>query len=385
MANNIWESGSTKVAQVHTLEVDSQTDGDVWVVLLEDYLGNSDSVTFTSTAAATTAEIMNSLGAQIVAATATGNAPWSGITATEDDTTLTLTGTAGQPFTVTPTVTGTGTWDVDTDTTECSGPNLYNDPQNWSLQAIPVNTNDVIIPYYASNDIYGYDASGIEHASFTVEDGCPIAIGSPLKYLSIEVSTTGTFTLGGLGLSYINSTCSDNDGVMSVRNAGTGGGDYGSSLNLDGDGIHTVTIDAPGNAKIGLGVLGSSSMSIVAQVIIRNGIVELGTITSSPNLTIYAGRVTLKSALTTVTVHGGILYHNKGSITTMSVRTNGTVDASRDQTAKTITNTSVFRGSTLNDPLGVYTFTNGIDYQYCDLGDAEVKHGPHRTWTPSAI
>src|SRR6185369_8104257 len=142
MAVNRWLGGASAVAQVDTLVVGGTIEvGDLFNVTIN---GKTVSVAAATTViASVVAQILAALQASTIAefAEQTYASTSPNITATAN--------TTGKPFTLTvlSTEAGGGALDAQTfttsTTTASSGPNDWGAASNWSLAAVPVNTNDV--------------------------------------------------------------------------------------------------------------------------------------------------------------------------------------------------------------------------------------------------
>ena len=406
MAKIRWTGLSMAVAQVNTETPATVEIGDIFAVRLSDKSGNSYEISFTATAA-TVQNVVEGLKALAVAAATAAVAPWNAVTCTEDDTAMTITAdTAGEPFWVSTTATDGGGADTQTLTdasvTAVKGPNIYNDPQNWSGYAVPIAADDVVVPRNATSAIYGYDASSVNLDSFEVEEGCVIAIGAQGRYLDIELGSAKTMTLGGTGLTYVNATCSDNNGVITVAKCGSSGGAGAYSTYIKGAGFTTLDVNIASSERLGLAMFGGETATYTT-INILNGVVGVGDGVTATTLNVSAGTVDSQPAITNVNMRGGILHlhgaagtgliiyagtvydYINGTHASVDIRADGVMDCTKDLSGRTYLLCEVRRGSNLNDPFGTITFGAGIDFIDCDLGDATVKHGQHRTWTPTAV
>ena len=123
---------------------------------------------------------------------------FSEITALASTDTVTLTAdVAGLPFTVTSSVSGgTGTIGAVSDDTAATGPNSWDNADNWSGGVVPVNSDDVII---ANTDVpitHGLDQSAVTLATLRVDRSFTGHIG--LDYAAVATSADGLTTDNGV-------------------------------------------------------------------------------------------------------------------------------------------------------------------------------------------
>ena len=103
-------------------------------------------------------------------------------------------------------------------------------------------------------------------------------------------------------------------------------------------------------------------------------------------LAILAGTHTHKSGtVTTLTIDGGTCYYlGTGTITTLKVGSDATIDFSRDLRAKTVTNAAqLYAGATVSDPNAVVTWSAGLKLNRCTISEVNLDVGQDRTVTPS--
>jgi hypothetical protein len=130
---------------------------------------------------------------------------------------------------------------------------------------------------------------------------------------------------------------------------------------------------------------------------------ELGTGVTATTITQSAGTIINRASatVTTLTQTGGTFDHRGGTITTANIAGNflfssaatvgtayvtsgGVVDATKDARSKTFTNYHMYGGSSLKDPAGTITFSNGIKL-YCKPKDSVIDLPARRTYTLGAI
>uniref|UniRef100_A0A6M3LAY0 Uncharacterized protein n=1 Tax=viral metagenome TaxID=1070528 RepID=A0A6M3LAY0_9ZZZZ len=366
MAAIVWKGGATAVAQVNTEQPALMDIADTFTIVLTDYQGFSDSITYTA-AAATAKDVVEGLMALAVAAKAAGAYGWKDVTCTENDVLLTITAdTAGQPFYVTASSVG-GTL-TDASVTACAGNNIATQNENWVGGTAPADGDSIVIPADAAYDIYGADMTDKEIVGFTIEEGCTIDIGARNKPLALDLTYSAAAydaNLAGIGTQFLNLTNTD---AVNITESGSAPGDGQYSKNLRGDAVSVTVACADGES---VGIAGGSG--------------EAMTITT---LTINSGDVTIAAAVapTTINVNGGtVFYHSTGTATTVNIGPSGTVDKRNTLNTCTFTNVNMFAGAKLYDPYKTITLTNGVDLEQCGIEDVTLELGKHITVTPSAV
>ena len=117
----------------------------------------------------------------------------TGVTATGSATVILTADTAGVAFSVTGSATQGGGADDQAlnrvATTKNEGPNDYSSVDNWSLDAIPVNTDDVFIEG-AFTILYGFDQSAVELDSFN-ESGAQIGTNPASGWRPVPLQVRG--------------------------------------------------------------------------------------------------------------------------------------------------------------------------------------------------
>ncbi len=93
-------------------------------------------------------------------------------------------------------------------------------------------------------------------------------------------------------------------------------------------------------------------------------------------------RVDGNETITTAKIDAGTLvYEGDGIITTLIVGADGDADFSRVQQSRTVTNCSIYAGSTLTDTHSTVTWTNGVSLIRCGFGDVTLDIGTHKDIT----
>ena len=318
--------------------------------------------------------------------------------------------TAGVPITVTASTDGAPTATV-SDDTAASGPNFWNDADNWNGAALPAAGDTLIIADTAVSILYGltdttnYARIDID-ASFTGSIGLPATNAN-----SYPEYRTRYLTLG--------------DGLGSITvNIGSGTGAHPSRCYIDFANA-TVTLTVLDGAANQLDYpmeflnLGSSSTAQVfgggvlfddsttgtissIKVVNRSGTrsqprIETTSAVTTTTVEVYGGTATLYGSGTTlkardgaiVTVAGAaafpnvtvsgraeILWESSGGIATMlTVQAEGKIDFGRTSSTKTVAACDIYATATVLDSLDIITWTAGIDLVGCRLKDVTLDLG----------
>ncbi len=384
MATNIWLGCTTAVAQVDTFTPDTVEVDDVFTLTITDDAGNTHAVSYTATAA-TVANVTAGLTAAWNADTHRLCTP---ITAADETTYMTLTAdTAGVPFSVASTTTDGGGNDTQTLTraagTANSGPNDYGVVNNWSLGAIPVDTNDVVVPPGTPAILYGLNQASVAIASFTEMAGHANAIGriDDYGYLYCLRIDPDALTLEGSGslcaidigtaaidvfVNHTGSPSATGRQVVYLKGSAIdeviGRNGYGSIGRYPG---HTATVTGGFELTGGYWTIGAGTT--VTGTTLRARSAYAYVYASVPTVTIDANAHYYQEAgawTTGYVLDGGKVYPNAaGTYATTKVYEGGEVDKSQTFTSVTFTNTEVYGTSNpINDPLEQITFTNAITH-----------------------
>ena len=360
--------------------------------------------------------------------TTTGNLipEYNEITATSAAGVVTLTHkTKGVPFTVTEVVTtaGTGTAVIAV-ATAATGPNFWDNVDNWSASTKPVSTDDVIFDHGSVPVKYALDQNAITLTSLTIEMGYTGFIGLPETNIDAgstasyseyretvhKISAT-TVTIGGgegNGSGRIKLDTGTNATTQTILNTGqaleTGVPAYlwnsGSATNninvLKGSvgvAIFAGTVATITNLRIGkitstIGdvTLRAGSGLTLTNVIGGGGTVELDSATTLIDMT--DGQLTLLSGThAELNVDGGAcLYQSTGTLTQGRVGPGGALDCSQNPNARTFTNLELSEGSTYKDPHQSVTYTNPIQLPRTGIYKlTEIDLGTHYTLQVGAI
>lgn len=384
MAINTWLSRALAVAQVDTITPGGTIEvGDIFIVTIN---GKSCSYPATGT---TVASVCTGLVAALQAMTA---AEFTEITWTDSTTHITATGvTAGKPFTITASTTESngGAADAQTfvqaTTTAATGPNHWDDINNWSLGAVPVDTNDVDVDLSRGSIWYGLGQSAVTLASLDIyssgettntlglpeinEDGeyteyrtKDLQIGATLYrhntrspfvrvdfgsvQTAIEVRETGTESGEGVPACLLKGTNASNTAELKRGKTGLG---Y-----FLGEACTIATLRVAPDAECVLGEL----VALTTVVSLGNTLIQ----TAATTITVEEGttRVIGTGAVTTLNCEGGICYYeSSGTVSTANIGP-GTVDCSGDISPRTFSVTNLEAGGQIIDPNQTITHTAGI-------------------------
>jgi hypothetical protein len=407
----IWLGAAQATAQVNTITPANVGIGNVFTVTI-----NGKSVSFTATAA-TVANVTAGLAAALEAST---EPEFSEITWTDSTTHVTATGLAdGAPFTQTSTATG-GTATLTTLTTvNASSPNHWSVAANWSGAAVPASTDTVIVSGDKPDILYGLAQSAVTLASLTVGASYSGAIGLPDRNLSgggyneyrptyLAISATAVSIGGGFGQGSGRIKLDTGTAVTTVNVQATGAPAEPGVEAFLWKGSNTANVLNVVSGSVGVAVLPAEVAEVVT-LRIGGGTdaarpqVRLGTGVTLTNVTMEGGdvltgsgagtitkidgvlTVTDTAAVTTLHNDGGTLYwQSSGTITTLNTGNDGVSDFSRDLRPRTVTNSNLHAGGTINDPMRTVTWTNGVVLVRCNHTEVTLNLGTHITTTVAA-
>ncbi len=381
MANAIWTGGAQSVAQVTTITL-----GGTWASAdtATITIGVTKSVTYTCGASETPSTVAAALKALAAAETAP---EFLELTWTVNGAVVTGTGAVGIPCTVSASkVSSAGTTTV-ANPTVATGPNFWSNPNNWSAGAVPANGDTVSIAGDAKI-FYGLPTISLSLVKLEMQSGqlgLPnMRSGTYVEYRSrVAVITCPDVKLGtgtGRGPSLARLRVSGASTIL------VGGSQYGASLTSGAQNttppIELQADDAGTNINVLSGDVGLATdpgqtltcgtvrCAEGASVRIGRGLTVSSLINTGrsstqsniTNVTVDNGTVELQESatVTTLTVRGGRVVHNSSGTITTAVVGPGTMDASHDVRARTITNLTLNKGGSLNDPYRLVTVTNGI-------------------------
>lgn len=330
---------------------------------------------------------------------------------------ITLLGDAyGRPMgTVTATKSSTsGTITSDgTGTIAASSPNHFSTAANWSGNAVPVDSDDVVFDNKAvASCLYGLTPASLTPATLTITNGFRYSIGLPAVNASQSVSFDEHLSTY-LVLDGATTTIIDAPNANKIKI------DFGSTLSaivvrntgqtdepntppcLIKANVNTSTLTVEGG-RVGVNYEPKTTGSLASVFV--NGqspTVDIGNTTTLPILNVSSGTVTCESTVTTIKVTGGSLSYSGGTVTTLTIDggvftqvgtgtvttcylVGGTLDCSVNSRARTITNFSMYAKTALLDPLGTITFTNGIDL-FCKPQDVVLDLPSRKTYSLSDV
>jgi hypothetical protein len=295
-----------------------------------------------------------------------------------------------------------------------TGPNFFDNADNWSGGVAPVNTDDLVFDHQAAADCkYKLSQGSLQLASVTVTEGFKQSLGLPAintassgypfdepneQYLTLSSATLVNIDASGAGhvkidtgsaASTITVTGSGSSSERNVPPVLVQANHSSSVVNVVSGSVGLCFESALSGQVSAVYVGGGSSPRLiigsgvtVATANTASGVCEVNGAVTTVNCT-GGTHIQHAGAVTTATVSGKFDQRGTGTVTTMSL-SGGTLDCSRDIRARTVTNCSVYRGSTIADPAGTLTFTNGIDL-YCKPSQATLDLIANKTYTISAI
>lgn len=316
------------------------------------------------------------------------------ITATASGAVVTLTrDTPGDPFTMTTSDSGSGSA-TEATATAATGPNFYNNADNWSLAAVPIATNDVFVDDSSVSILHGMGQSAVALNSFTVSRNYTGTIGLPktnaagyveyrADYLAIDAATITIGRGEGSGSSQIKIDSGSTQTAITVES--TGSPPFGLEAFL-WKGTHASNTLEVHEGTVGVAIFGGEVATILTLLntagevrcssgttlsggshVVTNGSgsMELHsnvvTLTNSSGTILFGGSATL----TTLNLEGGTVnYQSSGTITTANIGgtlRGATLDFSGDNSSRTITNAVSLRlNGRIVDPLQTVTYSAGI-------------------------
>lgn len=363
MANNAWRhAANTAVAQIWKGTITTTTNGHTYSVTITDDDGTTATITYTVVNPPDTTTTLVATGF-ITAWNASLNPLVARFTATQSSGQVILTSdTTGVPAVFS--TGGTGTWSGTGNTTSNVGNSDYETSANWTLDAVPASTNDVLFQQGAVSVLYSLDQSGVDIGDFRVSKGCSSQFGYFDKgighYLQIDPDLFRYEGNGSLAMFDIGSAAI----AAYIEAYGSPSGTGYHTVYFKGSGVTTLTVN---KGNVGVAALDADTATITT---IQTGYVS--TQASDVSLTVGSGTTlttwhhgggvgvcrcaatTLNllantqmttegsGAITTVNVYGGTHYLNStGTITNLNIY-GGTVYLDRNETARTVTNTTFY-------------------------------------------
>jgi hypothetical protein len=302
-------------------------------------------------------------------------------------------------------------------TTTSTGPSDWSSTANWSLGAVPVSTDAVVIENSTVDILYGLANAAVTLASLTIRAsytgriGLPVFTGSYAEYRTRYLTIGATLVsigegpgpgsgrirlaLGSVqGTVTVWKTAAPNDSplesfILTGSHASNVVTAYGGSVGI---GVEqgqatavTATATANGDAHIRIG---SSSVAPTLTTVNQYGLTSDVEIWSAfTTLTKLGGKTLVQGtgAITTIDARGGLIDHRStGTITTLGLNNApATIDFSRNLGGCTATTTTMYKGTGLSDPVKKVTYSNGILLKYCKLSEVNLDLGSNTTLTPS--
>ncbi len=348
------------------------------------------------------------------------------ITATSTAGVVTLTRkTEGTPFTLTQSENSTlGVITGPTEVTAATGPNHFDNADNWSGSTVPVSTDDVVLDHGSVPIKHALDQNAITLTSLTIEMGYTGFIGLPETNIDagatasyseyretvLKISAT-TITIGGgsgngsgrikLDTGTVNTTINCfgtgqalETGVPSfLWNSGTATNNVNILKGSVGVAIFAGDIATITNLRVGkiTSTIGDVTLRCGSGLTITNVTMGGGTVTLESTTTLVDmtdGQLTLLSgAQAALNIDGGTcFYRSDGTLTQGRVGADAALDCSQDPRARTFTDLELLEQSSFKDPHKSITFSNPIQLPRTGVEKLkEIDLGSHYTIQRGAI
>lgn len=343
-------------------------------------------------------------------------------------TTVTLTeDTAGVPHTITVATTEAGggaadaqTWSI-SNTTPATGPNFWDDVNNWDTGATPADTDTVYIENSKIDILYGLSQSSIELTALNIAASYTGKIGLPrtnsdgyaeyrTRYLTIDATTVNIGYGAGAGSSRINLSMPDLATTVNVDKTGAGiedgvppllvlAAEATSAINVRkgnvGSAIFGTETATWKTIKIGSETSPATDSVVwfgsgctldgTGSTYIQNG----GNVRVDSNLLVatkFDGTLLMTNAAAVTTFYnrgGSLIDESTGTLTTLH---NSAIYTRRSLKAKTVTTLYNYGDKyKVNDPNGVVTWTNPVQfYETRNIGGS-FDWGSHKKITVADI
>jgi hypothetical protein len=286
----------------------------------------------------------------------------------------------------------------------------WDEPRNWTGEAIPATGDTVVIPTGATQNINaGLAQSAVDVAKFSIEPGCSINIGSGGNPLQLGTAASAAIHLDGTGTIHLEVAGGLSGGDIHILGSGTYYLASYSTEEMTDDlfimGAGATVYVSPGsgdkalvddiyvyaNATVYLGketddtsdTLRTSLHTTAGTIRVRCGLLHCnirgGTVTwegelaqsSSGVVTVYAGTLNFNSTEAAVVPIGDLYIHNAG-----------TFDMSGSQTLATaITNVYIYGAGVFNDPNSANPIGTIFHLVGTSLDAATVNFGQNRRIT----
>lgn len=337
--------------------------------------------------------------------------------------------TAGKPFTMTAAenTAGTGTASL-ANTTAATGKWSFDNADNWSGNAVPVDADTIVFDSGSIDCLYGLTpaiqpTTFIKYKTYTgdiglaetnTDDTAKPYAEYRTKYLVFDDN-------GGATTTYHIEQGSGSGSSLVRINAGAGAviwNSYGSgSRFITGQpcalflGTNAANVFNVAQGDLGIAFFPDESSTAVA-LRVGDGTTSGATVVCGSGVTltsaiidIAGGSLTLNSATTSsadtdisgggslycygtgghisIDVRDGTCYYRtSGTLATLAIQSAGTFDVAGDLRGATITNVvNMYSGSNFNDPHGVLTLSAGFKLNGCVLEDVTIDNGVNRTYT----
>jgi hypothetical protein len=434
MATQRWTGGALPLAQIETITIaNTWAANDTLTVTC-----NGRDIVLTIGTTATTTQVATELAAALASTT---TALGTGYSVTErgpniaefrefcsgdtvpvaSGSTVVLTGkTKGKPFTISVSESTAGSGTVSTTTTRAAtGPNHFDNVDNWSGGSVPVDSDDIVFDSGNVDCLYQISQSSVSPASITITQGYTGKIGLARinqddtsypypeyrsQYLALGTTADGVnqaLTIGGgdgTGSSRIKIDSGSGQCTAVILNSGTP--ELTGTPAILWKGTHASNTLSISKGSLGVAFYAGETAT-VATLNVGYRTNQAGDVTatigSGTTLTTVnqsGGTLETNSAITTANLRGGTWSHMAGAVTTANLdggscryRATATLttavvgvaelDFRQDPRSRTVTNCDLNKGATLRDPVNTVTFTNGIDLNRCTTNDVTLDLRSH--------
>lgn len=309
-----------------------------------------------------------------------GEAAFREITWTVAAAVITATSRAGLPVTISTSDTAASGASTLGNVQAATGPNHWNNAENWSTGAVPVNNDEVFIEDASISLLYGLPTSLTltKFVHLAGQLGLPDFNSSgyteyrPTR--AVFTCTDVTFgTTAGVGPSLSRVDLASGASIVAVYGSGQRAG--GSAIDLLLNHANAIVSVVSGQVAIAPGgdetsQVGTVRVAVQGVVVIGAG-TTIASVVSSGNTTLLANATNVTvddgitviggaSAVTNLLIRGGTcVYKSSGTITDAVVGP-GTLDCSQDIRPRTITDLEIKRLGVFRDVYSSITVTNGI-------------------------
>jgi trimeric autotransporter adhesin len=408
MAHCIWLGDAQAVKQINTITPANVNIGNVFSVTI-----NGKVVSFTATAAT-----IANVTAGLVAALASSIIPeFQEIVWTDQGTYIKAeSAVAGVPFTQTSGASGGSATNTTATTQAATGPDFWDNAANWSTGTVPANSDTVTFERINRSVRYGLAQTSVTLtalnilASYTGTIGLRSYASAGYReyrptYLAIK---SAAFNIGqgeGGGSSMLKINASSVETEINVMGTAQQAAEPGlNCVMLLGSHADNVLNVLRGSVGVAVQAGETATMKEVTVGFISqqssDSKVTLGAGVTITTLEMTGGQVTTNSNIANVTQDGGVLniqagaisgtlelrsgvcrYTSAGTIDTLQLQSDATIDFSRDLRARTVDNCTMLKASKLLDPFSTVTFTAGISLGACNLKEITLDVGESRTIT----